>query len=278
MTPDWETNRLFLSDRLEVVDPQLVANLRSTLNGAAIEVIPETSDIWCRDFMPVQLKEDSFCQFIYRPDYLKGFEHLVTPPNICRLPFMEKYHAEPVILDGGNIVASRTKVILTDKVYAENPAIERPRLRSRLEELFNADCIFIPKEPFDPIGHADGMVRFVAENHVLMNDYSILDPVFGDKLRALLERSGLQVETLSMFEEKESRRGGIPSAVGLYINYLRVGNVVVLPSYDRPEDQIALKKVQQVMPDTKVHQVPCRHLAEQGGVLNCVSWTIKRGV
>ena len=277
MNAEWETNRLFLSDRLEGVAPQLVAGLRSALDGAAIEVIPETSDIWCRDYMPVQLSENSFCQFIYRPDYLKGFEHLITPPARCRLPFMEKYHAEPIVLDGGNVVASRTKVILTDKVYAENPAIERPRLRSRLEELFQAACIFIPKEPFDPIGHSDGMVRFTGEDRVLMNDYAALDPGFGDKLRALLERSGLQVETLPMFEDNENRRGEIPSAVGLYINFLRMGNVVVLPTYDRPEDQAALQKIQQVIPDTEVFQVPCRRLAEQGGVLNCISWTIKRG-
>ena len=277
MLAEWDTNRLFLSDRLEGVDPQLVAGLRSALDAPTIEVIPETSDIWCRDYMPVQLSENSFCQFVYRPDYLKGFEHLITPPDRCRLPFMEKYHAEPIFLDGGNVVASRTKVILTDKVYTENQFIKRPRLRSRLEELFQADCIFIPKEPFDPIGHSDGMVRFIAENRVLMNDYSMLDPGFGNKLQALLERSGLQVETLPMFEEKESRRGDIPSAVGLYTNYLRVGNVVILPGYDRPEDQAALQKAQQVMPDTKVFQVPCRRLAEQGGVLNCISWTIKRG-
>lgn len=77
-----------------------------------------------------------------------------------------------------------------------------------------------------------------------------------------------------MFEEQESRRGGIPSAVGLYINYLRVGNTVVLPAYGRPEDEAALQKVQQVLPDANVFQVPCRQLAEEGGVLNCISWTI----
>lgn len=47
----------------------------------------------------------------------------------------------------------RTKVILTDSVCAEDPFIERPRLRNRLKELFQAACIFITKEPF-----ADDMV------------------------------------------------------------------------------------------------------------------------
>lgn len=64
------------------------------------------------------------------------------------------------------------------------------------------------------------------------------------------------------------------SAVGLYINYLRVGDVVVVPGYDRPEDEAAFEKVRAVMPDARVFQLPCRGLAEKGGVLNCVSWTI----
>jgi hypothetical protein len=67
MIADWDTNRLFLSDRLEAGDPQLVASLRSAVDGAAVEVIPETSDVWCRDYMPVQLSENSFCQFTYQP-------------------------------------------------------------------------------------------------------------------------------------------------------------------------------------------------------------------
>lgn len=275
MFADWETNRLFISDRLGVTDPQVVVGLRAIFHN--MEVIPNTSDIWCRDYMPVQLADDTFCQFIYRPDYLKGFEHLITQPANCRLPFMEKYHVEPIVLDGGNVVASRTKVILTDKIYKENPSIERPRLRSRLEALFQAECIFIPKEPFDPIGHSDGMVRFVSENLLLMNDYSAVEPSFCDKLLTILEKAGLKVETVPMFEADHEASGDIPSAVGLYTNFLRVGNIIVLPGYDRTEDQVAVEKVRKFLPDATVFQVPCHRLAEQGGVLNCISWTIKRG-
>jgi agmatine deiminase len=276
MIAEWDTDHLFIADRLEDDQPALCAVLRSVLRGVTIDIIPGTHDIWCRDFMPVQLGENRFCQFTYAPDYLRGFERLVTPPEKCRLHFMESYRREPIVLDGGNVVASRTKVILTDKVYKENPAIERPRLWNRLEGLFQAECIFIPKEPYDPVGHADGVVRFVAEDRVLANDYSGVDPSYGAKLRKLLEGKGLEVETLPLVQEKGRRPpGDLPSAVGLYINFLRVGNVVVLPEYDRPEDRVAVEKVRQAIPNAIVSQVPCRTLAEQGGVLNCISWTIK---
>lgn len=278
MIPDSETNHLFLSDRLSVEFPDLVDTLRSLLKSIPISIIPGTSDIWCRDYMPIQLEKDRFCQFVYQPDYLKKYQHLVTPPERCRLPFMKDCRQVPIILDGGNVVASRTKVILTDKIYKENPTIPRPELRQRLGDIFEAECIFIPKEPLDETGHSDGVVRFLAENRVLINDYSTIDPKYGAKVRTKLEKHGLEVETMPLFEEERKRRrrkDDLRSAVGIYINFLRVGDLVVLPGYGRPEDEVALQKVREALPDASVFQVPCRSLAERGGVLNCISWAIK---
>jgi len=277
MIPDWETNHLFLSDRLESRFPGVFADLRTLLNGVTISIIHGTSDIWCRDYMPIQLAENSFCQFIYAPDYLREYPHLTTPPQKCQLAFMGDYRKEAIILDGGNVVASRKKVILTEKIFTENPSIERPRLRRCLEEVFQAECIFIPKEPFDKTGHSDGVVRFVAEDLVLINDYAAVEPGYGRRLRNALEKKGLEVETLPMFREEASHQpGDFDSAVGLYINYLRVGDVVVMPGYGRSEDENALEKIRQIMPVAKVFQLPCRSLAKEGGVLNCISWTIRR--
>jgi agmatine deiminase len=278
MIAERDTNTLFVSDLLEEKFPALVASLRATLIGVPIEVIPGTADIWCRDYMPIQLDQDRFCQFVYAPDYLRGHEHLITLPDRCRLPFMLDCRQEPLILDGGNVVASRTKAILTEKVYKENPGIARHRLRDKLEQVFEVECIFIPKQAGDDVGHSDGVVRFIAESRVLVNDYSTVDPAYAERVRGVLEKKGLEVETLPMFEEKgRRRRGEVESAVGIYINYLRLGNVVVLPGYNRPEDQEAVEGARKAMPSATVLQVPSRSLAKEGGVLNCISWTVKLG-
>jgi agmatine deiminase len=277
MIPDWDTNHLFLSDRLFERQPALFVRLCSALKDVPIDIIRGTADIWCRDFMPVQLDEDTFCHFVYAPDYLRRYEDRITSPEKCLLPFMKRFHQEAIVLDGGNVVASRDKVILTDKIYKENPSVAKPRLRQRLEEVFQAKCIIIPTDPADEVGHSDGVVRFVAENSVLINDYSGIDSGYGKKVQSLLQQEGLQVDTLPLFEEQTKRRrpDDLPSAVGLYLNYLRVGNVVVMPGFGRQEDQVAVEKMQQVLPNAAVLQVPCRSLAEEGGVLNCISWTIK---
>ena len=275
MIPDWETNQLFISDRLEIKFPDLVCSLRTALAGTNISTIPGTADIWCRDYMPIQLDEKRFCQFVYSPDYLRGFEQTITQPQICRLPFMTDFDEEPIVLDGGNVVASRTKVILTKKIFKENPTFTETHLQERLEQTFQAECIFIGKEPYDPIGHSDGVVRFVSEDRVLISDFSIINPDYGGKLRYQLTEAGLEVETLPLFYEKSIKRGSFSSAVGNYINFLRVGNVVVVPEYGTHHDDIAVEKIRHVIPNAVVTQLPCRSLAEEGGVLNCISWTIK---
>jgi agmatine deiminase len=83
--PDWETNHMFVSDRLAADEPALFAGLCPALASVPLGIIPGTNDIWCRDYMPVQVGDAAFCQFIYAPDYLRGHEHLITPP--CRLPW-----------------------------------------------------------------------------------------------------------------------------------------------------------------------------------------------
>jgi len=278
MIAEWDTDTLFVSDLLEKKQPAVFASLHSALNGLPIQIIPGTADIWCRDYMPIQLDQDRFCQFVYAPDYLRDDPELVTPPETCRLPLMKHYRQEQIVLDGGNVVASRTKVILTEKVFTENPTIPRASLVKRLEDIFQAECIFIPHDPEDDAGHSDGVVRFISEDRVLINDYSTVDPDYGEKVRNVLEEKGLAVDMLPLFEEKGPRRpAGFLSAVGVYINYLRVANIVVAPAYNRPQDELALRKLQHALPDARVSQVRCRRLARKGGVLNCVSWTIKMG-
>ena len=86
MIPDWDTNHLFLSDLLEKKYPDVFAGLRSVLKDVPIEVIPCTADIWCRDFMPVQLDEDTFCKFVYAPDYLLAINILSRRPKNAACP------------------------------------------------------------------------------------------------------------------------------------------------------------------------------------------------
>jgi agmatine deiminase len=157
-------------------------------------------------------------------------------------------------------------------VFSENPELSPSAVRNQLETLLESECLFVSVEPRDKVGHADGLVRFVSENMVIINDYSDVDPLFGRRLRTSLEKRGLDVEVLPYVPEEAMGADGLPSAVGLYLNFLRVGNLVLVPVYGLPEDELALRKIESVLAGVRVIPVPSLHLAKEGGVLNCVTW------
>lgn len=50
---------------------------------------------------------------------------------------------------------------------------------------------------------------------------------------------------------------------------------VIVSSYGMPEDVEAVQKLNRLCPEATVVSVPCLNLAREGGVLQCVSWTVR---
>ncbi len=50
--------------------------------------LPGTRDIWCRDYMPVQVEKDRFIEYRYDPDYLLNLKtgHQRLIPTWCVHP------------------------------------------------------------------------------------------------------------------------------------------------------------------------------------------------
>lgn len=280
MIADWETNTAVFADLLPRQFPELWDRLASILaeHSVAVRLLNGVRDIWARDFLPLQVTNNEFVQFRYRPDYLEGFEHLRTPEEVSDgLPFLSHRCRSDLILDGGNVVTSGSVVVLTDKVYRNNPGQPRQEVRSLLRQLLHAEeCVLIPKEAGDPIGHADGIVRFIDERTVVMNDYSAVDPAYGNRVRTLLERQGLHV-ALMPYSLAPTVVDGIPSAVGNHVNFLRIGNLVVVPTYGMSSDAEAVAVLNWLLPDCRVESLECSRLARRGGVLNCITGTYRTG-
>lgn len=280
MIPDWLTNCVYLSRLLADRHPALLKRLLSILRSHGIpwRFLDGTRDIWARDYCPIQVATNRFVKFRYFPDYLQGeYENLVTDDDtICQqLDGLGCCQRSDVVLDGGNVVAARTTAIVTDRMHGESAGRPRGQLRREFREALElTDCVLIPKEPYDTIGHADGVVRFLGEGLVVVNNYSKVDPAYGTRLRKVLQRARLTVAELPYFQERHEC-DGIPSAVGNYVNFLRIGKLIVVPAYGVAEDDEACRMLQQLCPDARVVSLPCTELAREGGVLNCVTWTIK---
>jgi agmatine deiminase len=280
MIPDWETNCVFLAATLEARHPGVFKGLQQALvsHGVEVRLLQNTKDIWVRDFAPIQVTDRTFVKFRYEPDYLRGdHEQWKTGDEVLdSLRQLGTFRHSDIVLDGGNVVVSREKVILTDKVYKENPHVSREQLRRQLQELFQVDqLIVIPKQAYDPIGHSDGVVRFLNEDSVVMNDYTHFDPAYGETVQKVLKRFRLQIELLPHFEERKTVEG-IPSAVGNYVNLLYTEKVLVAPQYGADPDEEAVKTLERLLPNRKIVPLECTGLAREGGAFNCATFSCKR--
>lgn len=280
MITDWQTNAVFFSSLFQRRFPTLWNRIESILieHSIFVGLLEGTKDIWVRDFMPIQVNEKQFVKFTYAPDYLRNFDHLRTGPEVCdQLPFVRDIEATDICLDGGNLVAANNLVIVTEKVLEENPHWSESQLQFRLQEMLRVErCIFVPREYCDWIGHADGILRFLNENTVICNDYKSVNLSYAKKLVRFLEKDGIQVRFLPHFVTKEKSKCGIPSAVGNYANFLRIGNLVLLPAFDCQLDSVARDILDECLPSTKVTSIRCNELAREGGILNCIAWSLRR--
>lgn len=274
MIAEWKVDGVFLAGLLKKKHPRLFADLQKTLidHGVEVRLLEGAKDVWARDYCPVQVGRRAFVKFHYDPDYLRKYPRLRTGADVVRsFADLGDCIVSPIVLDGGNVVSSPTKAILTEKIYKENPGWKEPELRLELQRLLQVEqLIIVPKDPYDETGHSDGMARFVNETTVVVNDYASTDPAFGNRLKKALRSCGLDIKSIPYYWER-TRRGKFPSAVGCYANFLRTKHVVVAPAYGHILDQKALDRLRALFPKVPVVQLDCTELAREGGVLNCIS-------
>jgi agmatine/peptidylarginine deiminase len=275
---DSETNAVFVADTLRPRFPRLYRGLNAILSahGIPLREISGTRDVWCRDYLPVQVALDRFVQFRYAPNYLTGkYRHLRADGEIgLTLPWLSKCTRSEIVLDGGNVVRGRDMVIMTDKVLSANRQYETSKLLAELERLFDvARVVLIPVEPGDVTGHADGVIRLTDAATVLINDYRQVDENYRNKLLRSLNCTGLNVVEIP-YVPASGLSDGMPSAVGNYINFLHAGSLVVVPSYGMDSDEVALRMLAQHIAHANVKQLHCPELAKHGGALHCCTWTM----
>lgn len=232
------------------------------------KLLNNTKDIWLRDFMPVKIKSGKYVSFRYEPSYLANDLQLRTnfKTDIAPSFKVDNLVYTDINLDGGNVVfsPSKAKVIISDRVFSENPSISEAELTAKLEKLLEASLIIIPSLKSDMTGHADGMVRFVGENTVIVN--APLSPYgFETKVKKSLQNYGFNVIDFPYFYSKGD------SAVGCYLNYLETEKSIFLPVFGVDTDNEAIELAKNIF-DKTIIPVNINEIADDGGLLNCISW------
>jgi len=239
-------------------------------------LICHTKDIWCRDYMPIQVGKSKMVQFRYEPSYLKEELNLQSDPlEVCKSNQLEPVFSN-INLDGGNVVSYGEKAILTDRIFSENPEYtSRNQLISDLENLLEAEVIIIPQINSDYTGHADGMVRFTDSNTLIGNDRAKEYQYWRNGINKVLKQYHLDYIDTPFFTHKI--KAFPDNALGCYMNYLEVGNLIVLPRFevaDNCDDEV-LELFKRIFPDRKIESIHYNEVGKYGGLLNCTTWNIR---
>lgn len=276
------TQTVYLSELLKVRFPEACKRLIDILNrhGISFSFLKGTKDIWCRDYMPVQIPSGKLIQFRYDPSYLKNPQYSDSRSNV---EYVDKANnINPIFsdinLDGGNVVMFGNKAILTDRVFSENPDWIKEALLSELSKILECEIIVIPayKLDYDFTGHADGMIRFVDENTVLVNNLEQDFKYMKNTIIRAFDKANLKYINFPWFEHKI--KGNNDHAIGVYLNYLEVENLIVMPVFGVPgnKDAEALAKLKEVFPNKIIETIDFNDVALIGGILNCTTWVVRK--
>lgn len=285
MITDQETNFVYFTEQLlekgfKTEYNKIVSILEKYNVGHGL--LKGTKDIWCRDYMPIQVDENKFLQFKYEPWYLNDTEDnkklKSDPKEVCRINKLEPFFSE-INLDGGNVIKWKDKVILTDRIYDENEGYGNEKIHKELEDLFESEVIIIPQIKSDITGHADGLVRFYNSTTILVNELEREVKYWQKGIRKSITKNSFNIIEIPWFEDKKSKYKDFKeSAIGLYINFLEVGNLIIIPKFeiDDNRDNETYKIFKKQYPDRIIEQVEINEIAKFGGLLNCMTWNIRK--
>lgn len=278
MFTDRLTNTVYFSSLLPEKCPFLNAHLVDVLqkHGVPYAYLSGTKDIWCRDFMPIQVEEDRFMFYKYTPNYLQDALWLQTNTEKVvhadenRLQYLLQNAVRiDLVLDGGNVVKCGDTIVMTEKVFVENKDKSRSEVERILKDAFRCDLLFLPWDHKEKFGHSDGIVHYAGDGKVLLTNYGDISPYYYSRFRKALEKH-FEIIPLKYVAERSHARSWA------YINFLQIGELVLVPQLGLEEDEQALEQIGNALPDCNVVGIPALEAIRRGGGLNCISWNIKQ--
>ncbi len=272
MITNFETNKVYLAKGMTTEKyVNAMRHLSDKLNSHEIlwGLLPYTTSplhIWARDYMPIQVNKRKFVRFNYSPDYLENYPEY-KPDTSAILSALDKQVIDSdIIIDGGNVISCGNKIILTDKIIRENPNYDHDVLIDRLCQLLEAEIVLIPEDYYDEYGHADGMVRYMGEGRVLLNNYCDFDKALRKRLLAALSPH---------FDIIELHYGTYTDMSWAYLNFLHVGKYIFIPMMEDKLGEIAFRQIADAFPQCECHPIyHYENIVHDGGALNCSTWNI----
>ncbi|MBE0484539.1 agmatine/peptidylarginine deiminase [Marinobacter sp.] len=270
------------------------------LPGRVITVPAPANDTWARDHGPITVDtgdgpvvlDFSFNawggKFPWEKDNALN-QHLANARVFGKHPLQ----SVAFVLEGGSIESDGDGTILTTSecmlTPSRNPSMDRSAIEQLLSEMLGADRMLWLNHGYlagdDTDSHIDTLARFCARDHIcyvacpdVADEHYRALAAMEDELKEFQQRDGSPYKLTALpwpdaiYDEDGER---LPAT---YANFLIINGAVLLPVYDVPQDQEAIRIMADIFPNREIIPINCRPLIHQHGSLHCVTMQIPAGV
>ena len=225
----------------------------------------------------------------------------LVPAKVCEIAGVDRYRA-PIVLEGGSVhVDGEGTLITTEECLlspGRNPQLSRESIEERLREYLGIQTVIWLDRGFDADetnGHVDDVCCFARPGEVILAwpedaaDFRLeIQQENLARLQAATDARGrrltvhkLPVPADAILTEEEAwgidqvagakpRRAG-DRAPATYVNFYLCNGGLVVPVFDDPNDEPALRALRAIFPDREVVPVPGRELVISGGNVHCIT-------
>ncbi|MGI8819252.1 MAG: agmatine deiminase family protein [Chthoniobacterales bacterium] len=249
-----------------------------------------TNEPWCRDHGPIFLTRDKAPRVAvidwghnawggkYPPFDLDD----VVPTRVAEALGLPVYPGG-MILEGGSIDVNGNGALLTTESCLlnenRNPSMTREQIEARLREFLGVRDIFWlarGTEGDDTDGHIDNLARFVSERAVLAvveqdrsdANYEPLQENLARLQEVRIDGKPLEIVPLPMPGKIEREDLRLPAS---YANFYIANRVVLVPTFDDPNDAAALAAIGNAFRERRVVPIDCRELIWGLGAFHCLT-------
>lgn len=280
------------------------ALLLSYLKGINLENIKiiETpiNDTWMRDYGAITIQQQNhwiIYDFMFNGWGLKfaaDKDNLVTQKLFdTNLYNVQNRIIPDLVLEGGSIESDGNGTLLTTTNCLlspnRNPHFSKEEIEQKLINLFGLKRVLWLEHGHllgdDTDAHIDTVARFCSENIIAyVQCVDETDIHFEDlkkmeqELQAFKTTDGKPYHlvplpmTTAIYAQDDNRR--LPAT---YANFLIINDVVLIPTYNVPQDILALAQLQQAFPTKKVEGIDASALILQHGSLHCITMQFPKG-
>lgn len=259
-------------------------------------IIIETDRGWMRDSSPVFVKRDKSVQAVsfHFNGWAKYSNHLkdcLIADRLCRELSIDKQQAffreKRVVLEGGAIDSNGNGTLLTteeclldNKIQVRNPGFDKKDYENLFKKYLGINrVIWLGKgiAGDDTHGHVDDLCRFVNPDTVVLcsehNKRDVNYKVLADNFERLqdarlAEGSKINVIRLPMPQALFFENTRLPAS---YANFYITNNAVLVPTFNDPNDRIALNILQELFSDRKVVGIHAVDLVWGLGTIHCLT-------